>query len=81
MHSKPISEAELSETGSELAVMHFLLMDQPVWSQAELATALGDRIDAEDAVSRLAASGLVNRWGDFCCASRAAHHQYALDQA
>ena len=80
MQDKPISEAELAEGMADEAVMGFLLHDQPVWSMAELATAVGDRIDAEDAVARLAASGLLNRWGNYCCASRAAHHQFAIDQ-
>jgi hypothetical protein len=80
MQSKRIPDVAATEAASESAIMLFLLQDQPVWSAAELATVMGDPVEAEDCLTRLQASGLVHRWGDYCCATRAAHYQYALDQ-
>jgi hypothetical protein len=40
------------------------------WSLEEIASELGDKADAEDAVARLAGAGLVHRIGDFAFPTR-----------
>jgi hypothetical protein len=61
----------LSEDEIDNTVVGFLL-DKPSWpwSLEEIARELGDRPDAEDAVARLAGSGLIHRLGDFAFPSR-----------
>ncbi len=61
----------LSEDEIDNTVVGFLL-DKPwwPWSLEEIARELGDRPDAEDAVARLAGTGLVHRLGDFAFPTR-----------
>lgn len=61
-----LSEDELDNT-----VAGFLL-DEPCWpwSLEEIARELGDRPDAEDALARLAGTGLVHRLADFAFPTR-----------
>lgn len=65
-HGTKLSEDEIDNT-----VVGFLL-DKPwwPWSVEEIARELGDRPDAEDAVARLARTGLVHRLGDFAFPTR-----------
>jgi hypothetical protein len=61
----------LSEDEIDNTVIGFLL-DKPwwPWSLEEIARELGDRPDAEDAVTRLTGAGLVHRLGDFAFPTR-----------
>jgi len=61
----------LAEDEIDNTVVRFLL-DKPwwPWSLEEIARELGDRPDAEDAVTRLTGAGLVHRLGDFAFPTR-----------
>lgn len=63
----------------DATVLDLLLEEHPgVWSVDELKRLVGDSIAAEDAVTRLAALGLVHRGDDCVFATRAAAHMHKL---
>lgn len=69
------SRKEAIEAGQvEQAVLAMLLDDaqQRPWSIAEVQCAIGNEVQAYDALTDLRADGLVHRIGDFVFASRAA---------
>jgi hypothetical protein len=51
------------------------------WSLDEVARELGHRTDAEDAVARLTATGLVHRFGEFVFPTRAARRASEIQSA
>jgi hypothetical protein len=53
----------------------------PMWSLRELATELGNELEAVDAVEELCAAGLAHRCREFVFASRAATKMAALAEA
>lgn len=57
---------------SETLVMSVLLDDPRPLSRAEVATAIGDRIKAEDGIEALKRSGLAHEHAGFVWATRAA---------
>lgn len=48
------------------------------WTTGELVRELGDRVDALDAIDRLARAGVVHRHGDLVFATRAARELDAV---
>lgn len=58
-----------------------LLLDpgsQRPWSEEEIASEIGDRVETVDGLARLAGAGLCHRLSSFVWASRAALHGDAL---
>jgi len=63
----------LSEEEMDNTVIGFMLGGECwPWSLDEIVRECGDRIDAEDAVARLAAAGLIHRLGEFVFPTRTA---------
>ncbi len=72
------------------ALLDLLLEDRPVlWTTTELDRCLNpssatepghtpSTVDVEDAIEDLYAAGLINRFGQFVFATRAAHEAHAL---
>lgn len=57
----------------EYVVLHLMLdSDSKLWSEAEIATALGDRVSAADALVGLHVAGLVHRFNEFVFPTQAA---------
>jgi hypothetical protein len=81
MQEQPIEGVGvLSPDVVERAVLALLLdRGSPgVWSVGELAQALGSEVCAADALTGLHMAGLVHRWGELVCASRAAVRCWAV---
>lgn len=61
------------DDATDQAIMGLLLIDHPgLWSVEEVERELGDRIAAQDGLSRLRRAGLVHRLDGFVFATRAA---------
>lgn len=75
MHDEPSGMTPQREDDLiEHLVLRELLEDETpgVWSEAELARAVGDPIKAQDALARLHWAGLVHRHGEFVWPTRSA---------
>ncbi len=84
MQDQPIEGAGvLAPDVLEHAVLALLLdRESPgVWSVSEVAQALGSEVRAADALVGLHMAGLVHRWDEFVCASRAAVRCWTVAQA
>jgi hypothetical protein len=69
--SRPLSPEE--ERGLEEGIVNMLLVERVLWSDDEVAReAGGDPLEAEDALTRLHAAGLVHRLEGFVFATRPA---------
>lgn len=64
-------------------LLDLLLTDESpgLWSNEEIAVAMGDPVVAVDAVDTLHAAGLLHRLGDFVFPTRAAARYRRLEQA
>lgn len=63
----------VSERDRDRNVLNLMFVDSSwPWSVEEIARELQSRLDAEDAVCRLAGAGLVHRLGEFVFPTRAA---------
>jgi predicted transcriptional regulator len=71
-----------AEKDIDKAVLELLLHSQQwPWSVEEVGREIGDRLGAEDALSRLARAGLAHRHDEFVFPSRAAIRAVELDIA
>ena len=72
-------ESSLSEEQIDSTVLDFMLCgsDHP-WSVAEIVRELGNGPDAQDAVARLAGTGLVHRLDEFVFPTRTARRAEEL---
>lgn len=79
MQGKPIGDVAAEEAHHDSAVLSMLLDEgHPLWTVGEIHAELGNAMDADDALNRLLASGLIHRWTTFVFASRAAAHAHAI---
>jgi hypothetical protein len=69
------------EDHTDKVLLEYLLLSKWPWSVEELGRKINDPTDAEDAVARLHAEGLVHRLGDFVFPSRAALRSVHLELA
>lgn len=76
MHTQPNSDPERVDS----AILGLLLDpdSQRPWSEEEIASEIGNRVETVDGLARLAGAGLCHRLNNFAWASRAALHGDAL---
>jgi len=66
------SAAEEADMRSQAEVLDLLMSEGVLWSDEEIARAIGDPVAAADAIGALARAGLVHRLSGFVFASRSA---------
>ncbi len=69
-----------SDRRGDKAVLANLFQDPFPWMIEEIGRELGDQDDAVDSVARLAADGLVHRFGEFVFPTRAARRSDDLHE-
>lgn len=69
-----------SERRGDKAVLANLFQDPFPWTVEEIGRELQDQDDAVDSVARLAADGLVHRFGEFVFPTRAARRSDDLHE-
>ncbi len=72
MQDKASRSVASEDAMAEQAVMRLLLEDRGLFALSEIATKLGEKLAAEDAVARLERAGQIHRCQGFVFASRAA---------
>ena len=76
--NRPDARAETDNL--EFIVLHLMLdADNKIWSQAEIATALGNPVHAADALIGLHVAGLIHRHGEFAFPTQAAARAAQLE--
>jgi hypothetical protein len=70
--STPRRDESLDQVESAIHAMLVVADEQRPWSVHEVELEIGDPAGVEDALTRLHATGLMHRCGDFVWASRAA---------
>jgi hypothetical protein len=79
VQDQDIPDVAAEEAHHDSAVLSMLLDEgHPMWTVREIHAELGNAIDADDALNRLLASGLIHRYAGFVIASRAAAHAHAI---
>jgi predicted transcriptional regulator len=75
-------EERFTERNHEKAVLHLLLSDGLPWTVKEIVREVSaDRLDAIDAIARLAGAGLVHRVGEFVFPTRTARRADEIDNS
>lgn len=73
--SDDLSPGTLKAMAQEAVLSRLLEREGPgIWSEQELARAIGTPMDVEDAIVRLHGEGLIHRLDGFVFATRAAIH-------
>jgi hypothetical protein len=73
MQGQRIPSPQTEEARSDATVLRLLVCDNfGLWTVGEVANAIGDYVEATDALVRLRHAGLVHRLGEFVFASRPA---------
>jgi predicted transcriptional regulator len=76
------SEGRLSERDHDKAVLELLLTDGSPWTVEEIIREIsGGRLDAIDAIARLAGAGLVHRLSEFVFPTRTARRADEIDNS
>jgi hypothetical protein len=79
--SSDLSPATLEVMAQEAVLGLLLQSDGPgIWSEDELARAIGKPMDVEDAIVRLHGEGLIHRLNGFVFAARAAIHYEKINR-
>ncbi len=79
--SSDLSPASLEAMAQESVLGLLLQSDGPgIWSEEELARAVGKPMDVEDAIVRLHGEGLIHRLDGFVFAARAAIHYEKINR-